>query len=410
MDDLNNAVRPPLQLLPPLWRWQGEATATTLAALAKQDHHYIQAPMGTGKTRVIFEISESPTIVGTRLLIVGLGSVISQHRQAFLGFGCRPTSHAEDEEDFETPAGQRVAILTWQRLYKLARRSENPFGDVGMIVFDECHIGASGEDLHDYGVLKESFDFFKPVKRVYVSATPGTVNEQLLGSKEGHIYKLPLRQAYDDGLLNPLEMIEVHAGDRARIADVEAATRQKMEDLQMLEAKNTAGLARELLAKGVGLGDAKQTAEALFRIVQQRHDVMIELYMERHPNVQAIFYSPTIVHANDATDRFNQLARKRRLDGLRAQSVNSKADNYAKHIERFREGQIRVLFVVGMLQEAQTDALRPPRRPRPYDREDRPIRDPVPIEERFALGPHAGRSSEGRPAPCVEDERERGSP
>ena len=66
MDDLNNAAGPPLQLLPPLRRWQGEATVTTLAALAKQDHRYIQAPMGTGKTRVIFEISDSPAIVGTR--------------------------------------------------------------------------------------------------------------------------------------------------------------------------------------------------------------------------------------------------------------------------------------------------------------------------------------------------------
>ena len=351
MDDLNNAALPPLQLLPPLRRWQREATVITLAALEKQDHRYIQAPMGTGKTRVIFEICKSPAIVGTRLLIVGLGSIVSQHRKAFLRVGCLPTSHEEDEEDFETPTGQRVAILTWQRLYRLARRGENPFEGVGIIFFDECHIGASGDDLHDDGALKQSFDFFKPVKRVYVSATPGMVNEKLLGSKEGHIYKLSLRQAYDDGLLNPLEMIEVHAGDRARIAAVEAATQQKMEDLQMLEAENTAGLAKELLAKGVELGDAKQAAEAVFRIVQQRHDVMIELYMERHPNVQAIFFSPTIVHANDATDRFNQLARKRRLDGLRAHSVNSKAANYAEQIERFREGQTRILFVVGMLQE-----------------------------------------------------------
>ena len=115
--------------LPPRWRWQQEALDETCAGLAHQDYRYLHAPMATGKTRAMYDLCEAPQFVGARVVTVAMAKLVRQHLDKFRHkFGCLPVAGDDEEADLISPTGQRIFILTWQRLASWARRGVNPLG------------------------------------------------------------------------------------------------------------------------------------------------------------------------------------------------------------------------------------------------------------------------------------------
>src|SRR4051812_42737149 len=102
------------------------------------------------------------------------------------------------------------------------------------MLLDECHIGGSlkGKTEEDASSLKSIFTFFAPTKRLYVSATTATANTAVLGTRADHTFHYKLSEAFEDGMLHPVNLIEVHTGTRAKIVAIEKAFNASLEDLQ----------------------------------------------------------------------------------------------------------------------------------------------------------------------------------
>lgn len=326
--------------LPVLYRWQASAVScakTTLIEEAKP-HMYMCAPTGTGKSRAIFEIIEALAVPGTHYLMVGMGAIVRQHRNSFLSYGCRLIAETDDANIMITPSGQRIVIETWQTLMSYARCAVD-VEPCGFLLFDECHLGGASEGNLSFPVIKT---YLMPEKMVLISATTQSANEQLLGQKAGHTFIYSLAEAYEDGLLNPVELVEVHSGTLGTIARVESAYGKSIEQLEVLSDSDLQTVAEKLSNKNVAL-----TQESVRRVVEHRHDVMIDLYRSKHLGQQAIFFSPSIEAAEAACGRFNRKA----TGSAHAQFVHSDRKDSGNMIDQFRAGRITVLFVVGMLQE-----------------------------------------------------------
>ena len=335
-------------MLPPMRKWQrnGVTAARQILLTEGKPHLYASAPTGSGKSRYMFEVGERLSVDGLRVIVVGMGAVVDQHRAAFLEMGCISVGDNDDAADFDTPAGYRFRITTWQGLARAAGRGDS-LGPVGILFFDECHMGGSGEDAVSIPLI---INTFKPEKKVYVSATTQTANETLLGVKAGHFYRYSCAEAYEDGILNPVDLVEVHTGVNARIALIEGATGKNVQDLQELEEDNLHALAEKFADLGVDIEGSMN------EIVKARHDAMILLYLERHVGQQAIFFSPNIDAADKAVGRFNSRVRRMVANGKiesqpLAQVCHSKVTNCDDLIAQFRSGGTKVIFVVGMLQE-----------------------------------------------------------
>lgn len=334
--------------LPPLRGWQrdGLVAARQILLTEGKPHLYASAPTGSGKSRYMFEVGEQLPVDGLRIIVVGMNSVVNQHRESFVEMGCVAVGDDDEAVDFDTPTGRRFRITTWQSLARSAGRGDY-LGPVGILFFDECHVGGSGQDATSIPLIIEAF---QPEKKVYVSATTQTANESLLGVKAGHFYRYSYADAFEDGILNPVDLLEVHTGINARIALVEGATGRNVEDLQELEEDNLHALSERFADLGVDIEGSMN------EIVSGRHDAMILLYLERHVGQQAIFFSPNIDAAEKAVGRFNSRVRRMVANGKiegqpLAQVCHSKVNNCEDLIAQFRSGGTKVIFVVGMLQE-----------------------------------------------------------
>ena len=334
--------------LPPLRGWQrdGLVAARQILLTEGKPHLYASAPTGSGKSRYMFEVGEQLPVDGLRIIVVGMNSVVNQHRESFVEMGCVAVGDDDEAVDFDTPTGRRFRITTWQSLARSAGRGDY-LGPVGILFFDECHVGGSGQDATSIPLIIEAF---QPEKKVYVSATTQTANESLLGVKAGHFYRYSYADAFEDGILNPVDLLEVHTGINARIALIEGATGKNVEDLQELEEDNLHALSERFADLGVDIEGSMN------EIVGGRHDAMILLYLERHVGQQAIFFSPNIDAAEKAVGRFNSRVRRMVANGKiksqpLAQVCHSKVSNSEDLIAQFRSGGTKVIFVVGMLQE-----------------------------------------------------------
>jgi superfamily II DNA or RNA helicase/uncharacterized protein YecE (DUF72 family) len=329
--------------LPPLYRWQKAALQDTHEVLGRSDHLYVSAPTASGKSRYMFEAGESLDVPGERVIVVGMKQIVAQHRESFIEFGCTPVEESDECETFLTPRGHLVTITTWQGLNKKDPRH------IAILMFDECHIGGSGDDAT---TIPSIFEKFTPTKRIYISATTQTANENLLGKKAGHLYRYSYAEAYEDGVLHPVDLVEVHTGINAQIVkNIEDDTGKNMSDIEELTSNGLDELSRDLEGKSVAYGrNAAEIAEMLRNVMWQRHKEMIELYLHRHPGEQAIFFSPNIEAAERAKEVFNSRARRKGV-GVHAHVCHSRVDDPDAVIRRFRSGEIKVVFVVGMLQE-----------------------------------------------------------
>jgi superfamily II DNA or RNA helicase len=325
---------------PPALTWQSQAVEFARDLLITQGaaHMYLCGPTGTGKSRAAFEIVEALDVPGLHYLTVGMKPIAEQLRNAFLEYGCRLVSTSGGREELVTPRGQRVIIETWQALAAMARRG-GPVERTGFLIIDECHAGGSNADNVSFPAIQAHL---APAKLLSVSATPQTAAEELLGEKAGHSFVYTMAQAYEDQLLNPVDMVEVHAGTVGKIRKVETAFGSDMEQLQTLSSDDLHELAQTLKANDVAITEASVSG-----IIEHRHDVMIDLYFLRHLDQQAIFYTPSIQAAEQAADRFNRKAQER----VRAEVIHSRLPNSSELIEAFRSGEVQVMFVVGMLQE-----------------------------------------------------------
>jgi superfamily II DNA or RNA helicase len=331
--------------------WQQDACDFLQQTLIDQgkEHAYICAPTGSGKSRMMFESCERLPVKGTRIIIVGRAKIMRQHRKSFQGYGCTPVSDAADCAEFVSPSGHRLLIITWQGL----RSSPDKYLHllpVAYLYFDECQLGGTQAGMEEEDKARTSYGIiltkFQPEKRINVSATTQAVNESLLGPKAGHFYRYKLSDAYENGYLNQVDMIEVHTGIRAKIKPLEDAFGQNFERLEEMTSAELEGLAWKLKDRVVDVS----RIEAVKRIVQHRHDSMMEIYFKDHAGDQALFFCSNIEAANEAASRFNSFALKHGL-GLRSYSVNSEDDGHDDTITRFENGDIKVLHVVGMLQE-----------------------------------------------------------
>lgn len=320
--------------------WQNRAVETAREYLIKDDkeHMYLCAPTGTGKSRAIFEIIEQVPVPGTHYLTVGMGAIVIQHRNSFISYGCKLLSEDDESEVLVTPEGNKIVIETWQTLASQARRFV-PVDECGYLIFDECHVGGASEDNISFPAIRAHF---QPKKLIYVSATIQSANEILLGTKNGHVFTYSMSEAYQDGLLNPVHLVEVHSGTEGRIARIENAHGKNIEQLEVLSSNDLNDLAAQLAGIKVSL-----TEDSVQRIIEHRHDVMIGLYADKHRGQQAIFFSPTIEAAEAACERFNKKMGK----AARGDVIHSDRRDSSDIVARFLGGGIRVLFVVGMLQE-----------------------------------------------------------
>jgi superfamily II DNA or RNA helicase len=325
---------------PPLYPWQSRAVEFARDLLIRQaaNHMYLCAPTGAGKALAAFAIIETLKVEGVHYVTVGMTPIVEQHRAAFVSYGCQLVSATANSEELRTPSGQRVVIETWQALYARARRGVAA-ERTGLLIIDECHVGGSNAKNVSFAKIKA---YLAPAKLVNVSATPQTAAEKLLGAKADHSFVYTMGAAYRDGLLNPVDMVEVHTGTVGKIAKLEKVLATDMEQLETLSAADLHDLAKRMRAKDVAIVET-----SVSRIVEHRHEVMIDLYLQRHLGEQAIFYTPSIQAAEHAAARFNAKAGER----ARALALHSELSDPSELIAAFRAGRVNAMFVVGMLQE-----------------------------------------------------------
>jgi superfamily II DNA or RNA helicase len=320
-------------------QWQKAAVASLDSILESSDHAYLQAPTGVGKTFAILMHGEQSAIPGYRVIIIGTSQITNQHRKTFTNAGFRQKSDSAFDY-VSSKTGQQWLITTWQSIArspeKFRRRSK-----CGILYFDECHLGGSSAANVSYGRIVETL---KPRKRVMVSATTNVVSEKLLGIRDGHSYVYTLSEAYQDDLLNPVDIVEVQTGLTAEIKRIEAGLGESMENIEELTDTSLAGLAVKLKAKKVAAPD--EIAEAARKIIEYRHHAMIDLYLANHKGQSAIFWSPNIDAAKRAAEHF---ASRTKICG---ETVHSKLGSEAEdRITLFRNEGIKVVFAVAMLQE-----------------------------------------------------------
>ena len=339
-------------LLPPLRDWQVDALSTTHRILCDEGkpHLYVSAPTGAGKSRYMSEASESLPIIGERVILVGMNQIVEQHRDAFKSFGCQPLEDAPDCMMFRSPRGHKITITTWQAL------GRQPSRPISLLCFDECHYGAATDDAK---TVRRIIEDFRPTKMISISATTQTANEGILGVKKDHIYRYSYAQAYEDGILNPVDLVEVHTGINADIEQIQDFTGQNMSVLEELNAPNLEKLAQELSSRSVAYGRTSlDVVTTVSKLTRNRHKNMSQIYLSDHVGEQALFFSPNINAAEQATADFNSLARQMGIR-VRAEFCHSKINDASDVIRRFKNGEIRVVFVVGMLQEGfDLDTLR----------------------------------------------------
>lgn len=319
------------------WNWQNRA----LKAIQKHTgkHFWVDAPTGTGKTNLIYKVIEKGTQGTNSIIMVGLDSVVTQHRDRFVSLGVKPLYDDPDCAVFETKKGNTVTIATWQGLYRF---EEKPLLKVDYLFFDECHLGGSSEDNKSFPAIIERF---KPKKKVYLSATTFLANEELLGKKEGNCFKYTVTEAYDDGLLNPVDLVEVQVGQRVDITAIEQSLGRNVEKIQEFSDDDLMSLAKKMKDQKVILD-----AESFKQLAADRAEAMMRIYLEKHAGEPAIFYATNISRAGAALRKFKSLCRANRVS-ISAATAHSRETNFGEVINDFRDGKIMVIFVVGMLQE-----------------------------------------------------------
>lgn len=322
-------------------RWQSEAVAEIDAILGTSDHAYLQAPTGVGKTFAILMHGEQSTVKGYRTIIIGTDQITQQHRRTFESHGIKSKPGGTEAEYISTATGNLWLITTWQSIARSPEKFKSK-QRCGLLYFDECHLGGARAANVSYPRIVETL---KPRKRVMISATANVVSEKLLGKMAGHIFKYTMSQAYTDGLLNPVDVVEVQTGLTAEIKRIEYVSGESMEDLEELTDSDLAHLAVKLKARHVAHPD--QVTEAARKIVEYRHKAMIDKYLAKHRGQSAIFWSPNIDAANRAAEHFATRTK------LVADTVHSKlgGTHATDRIVRFHNRGIAVVFAVAMLQE-----------------------------------------------------------
>ena len=155
--------------------------------------------------------------------IVGTTKVAGQHRKVLLENGFLPDA---DGITFTSPSRKLWMVDTWQGVYARCRKDELDLR-VALLYFDECHLGGSSASNKSYRKIVETLN---PTKKVHVSATTNVASEALLGEREDHSYIFTLSAAYEDGLLNPVNIVEVETGTSVMVERIERAFGESMDD------------------------------------------------------------------------------------------------------------------------------------------------------------------------------------
>lgn len=317
------------------WGWQNRAVEALLSH--NGDHFWVHAPTGTGKTNFIYDSIEGGRKNTNNIVMVGLGSVVQQHRDRFKEFGSFPLSDSEDCAVFSTHNGNLVTIATWQALSNISIPSRS----VDVLFFDECHLGGGNDDNITYPKIIRTFN---PERRVFLSATTQMARTTLLGARNDNAFFYSVDEAYQDGLLNPVNLVEVQVGQRVDVERIEHSLNASIDQIQEYSDEDIGRLAEK-----IG-GEAIIDGESFIKLAARRAKAMSQIYFERHVGEQAIFYCSEIKRAKMALLAFKSRARGMNLN-IRAECVHSKDPNYPSVIGKFRSGVVDVIFTVGMLQE-----------------------------------------------------------
>jgi superfamily II DNA or RNA helicase/Ser-tRNA(Ala) deacylase AlaX len=319
-----------------IWNWQNRAVKALYAHTG--DHFWVHAPTGTGKTNFIYKAIEKGPQYTNSIIMVGRGDIVAQHRSRFVELGAKPLFEENECSVFITKKKNTVTIATWQGL---ARYADDPL-PVNTLFFDECHLGGSWIGNTSFPKIVSTFN---PSMKVYLSATTQMADERLLGKRDGNIFYYPIAQAYEDGLLNPVDLVEVQVGQRLDLARIQSSLKTNIEKIEELSDDSLERLAKKLKDK-----KAVIDAQSFMAIAATRGETMCRIYLERHRGEQAIFYCSEINRANNLLNVFKSLARKKSVR-VTAVAAHTQERDFQERINSFRAGEVDVIFVVGMLQE-----------------------------------------------------------
>jgi superfamily II DNA or RNA helicase len=326
-----------------LRKWQKEALEAVdrILRIEQKPHVYVSAPTGSGKTFFLHHASEQAIGDGINIIIVGMNQIVEQHQDKFVEFGY--TVDPIDPDIYVSPTGRKVRITTWQTLYSEIKH--NPSYVLNRLMFDECHLGAAHEDSVSIPAI---LNFYRPMEIINVSATIQAAEEKLLGQKEGHTYTYSLTDAYHDGIINDVMMLEVETGLRLKIEEFQNTTGQNFQEIETREADSLEELAKICKRDGIGVN----LVESRNAIVKARHMEMIALYFKlfSHTNKQAIFFCPQIADAEFAAREFNKYAQRYGIKKFGG-AAHGKTSHALNRIADFKNKTLDAIFVVGMLQE-----------------------------------------------------------
>lgn len=316
--------------------------------LQREDHAYLEAPTGTGKT-----------------LTIGLtGHNFSDHHKVFLANTVDLVDQGHASLTYFGNQGlldiSGWSFMTWQSFVSFVKRDHLKSvikDDRPMLIFvDECHMGGSvsPKERRSFAMIREAAD-----KVVWVSATPWQLDECVLGRRADHTAFFSTADAYKGGLINDVDLIRVDCGLRLKvaIADFERREGRRFQSLAARDFSVEGSIADELLDKleqygpehGLALRDVRT-------IISHRMRLMGSHYLRHHRGQKAIFWVPNQRHAIECAKYLSKgLSGSDRAEAIITDPSGSVAEaGYsAEALEQFRdpEGAVKVACVVYRLRE-----------------------------------------------------------
>ncbi len=319
--------------------------------LARADHAYVEAPTSVGKSLVIAMIGERFKD-RDRYYLVGSRDLVLQARSNF--------------EDYVRSGVvkdlSRWRFMTWRsfqaRSEKILALAAAEGAPRPIALVDECHKGGSvsNDDKVCFPAIVRT-----AAKRVWVSATPWRVDEKTLGTRDGHTALMTFLQAYEEKLLNPVDLYRIDCGLmlRGAVSAIERSEKRSINSLGAeafeIEADTAAegleqldALTQSLLGRKLQVSDVKS-------ILRHRGRLLADVYLEKHKGEKAMFFCTSQALARELADYID----RRMPMGQRAISVvcqkgatSAETRLLNEHIENFRNGgHIRVVCVVHRLRE-----------------------------------------------------------
>lgn len=351
----------PVGAIEPNWGWQDDAFKWAEAHFEQAGHGYLNAPMATGKTRVAFRISEAVGGPGTRITVVGQRNLAQQHAATYVE-DLKAAGDRFAGTWLRTPQRHDHLVTTWQALAaalsKAPSKRDPRLNDIAFIIFDETHMGGTGGSNTSWKKIRKEG---APNKVLYVSATLNAVSEPLLGARVDHEYVYHLKQAYDDGILHPVELIQLDCGLDAEIREIidriGPDNYERAEDgdgtaggLRVVNASSALDMRDKLEAANTKVIPASDV-ERIFEIACERGEAMVIHYLRHHAGESVIFFMPNVRVAAHIQRFLSNQAMIRLRQPFVAHLVTGTVEDQAALIDDFKNKKATAVVAVQLMCE-----------------------------------------------------------